>query len=396
MSKLLALPDELLYSSKSVDFSAVFNHLDANDLKNVRWVCRRLRDASETIFLSTFFSTLAVSIDSNGISRLSKITRNRSIARAVKTVKFMFDDMTTGDIYYPTLKQLQQNYTVELLAASFSRLENCDTFLYALQNHDDAVVEFWRSLFRTHVANFPENDVEEITREWMSITLDAMFSSRIELKHLIVDDHVSTIRLPPCWLPYKELQKLHPGRLLDLNTLGLWIQLSTDARQVEEIVDCFKILDRHTQRLFVQVEKPEGPVWNASVRDSLVNLQTAIALRGGLHEIVIDVPFLNLQWLQTLAKQNQGGLKSLKIKGLVINAFDILNFVDCIESITKKNPALALIDLGRHCFDWMTQDGANARIAMSIRDDRPHAYGALLLGDKIAKLRLWAKLAELD
>lgn len=226
MRILLDLPNETLYSTVSTDFCGIFNQVDKTDLKNIRGVCRRLRDVSTPLFRSTFFTTIAASIDSHGLSKLSEIAHHRGIAKHVITIKWMFDDMTSSDVYPNTLDQLRSGYTGAVLAMCFKRLLNLTCFIYALRNYDDVTVSFWQSLFSRCYSTEYADDPEEVVRQWWCITFDSMIFSGRTISSLRIDDDPHTLCLPPRWMPFDTFSIRHPNYRLLLHNLHIRINLN--------------------------------------------------------------------------------------------------------------------------------------------------------------------------
>jgi len=282
---------------------------------------------------------------------------------------------------------------VGILSQCFNRLTQCTSFVYSLRHYDDSIAAKWSFLFFQKELNprYRNCTTEHLLGAWMSITIDALFCSKLNIENLRMDNQKDCLRLDGVWHG-SELRKLHPQRFLALDSVELNIDPTVlqgvPYSEAGKIFDLFYPTPPSFTLRIGPCETQDAQLWGNFVLEKFVGLR-------GLRELCVEwtTPWTSSPLLlHKLANSSRGSLVSVSFRDIDFTTRELPALLEVLKKLTSENPKLAQIDLDYQSFQWISDRGVNYTCSLHLMDDRPHAYGSLLLQDEIGDLEAWARM----
>ena len=388
---MLDLPTELLVTTASNSFTGVFNHLD---IRVVRAVCKRWLTASTQLYRQTHFTTVTISLDSNGLSKLTKIAAHHALASCAQTIQFSFGQWLDELAYEKTLRQLPPNFTIGSLASSLDELPNLKVFRYALQRTDELVISQWCSLLRIK----PQSGAHEpadVLKDWFWMTIEAAVFSTTKLERIEMDDGPAAIMMSHRTTDSRRFRTLSKDSTLSLDSLQLRID-PEKYRPHDEYTWITFNGKAFYRKLFTNLTKVNvyvAATTSHAGRTASNDLMWQCSKVPRLQEIeVYGDTDQGRCLLKNLIECSPGTLRKVKLRTVSFETERLVEAIGLLKQLTTLNHLLEDIDLGRHTFEHEMASGDVVRLETSI-EDSDRMFGFTLLQDKLDTLQKWVDLA---
>ena len=390
MAAIDRLPAELFASTASNEFLGTFDYLDENELVLTRSTNRRFRDLISPIFRRTFFTTLSVSLDAQGLDKLAAIAHHAAISPYVQTLRFCFknvaDEQSTSDL-------INCGHLPATLAASLKVLKNCEGFICAFHPAREEEISAWQRVLKIDTDDAVDHP-EQIVKRLATYTIEAAHCARMRLTSICTDGEHAVIGLERSffWDMPAQMLRHYPDFRLDLDVLDCSISCDDHVERVD-LAKFFEPCMRVPKHVEIYLDEPktaEGRI-NASLEIHNLMQQKGYRYLTIHAEHMID-SFHSIGALESLARANRD-LLSFNMRGLHFHTThsQISELIAVVKKLTSGNPEMSKIDLGCHHFSvYDALTGSSADFGLSMSDERPDVYGASLMAEKLARLGRWA------